>query len=196
MSIFFQNREGQTPLEESMKRDLIPSHVHDMTELYELEIENIALGIEWTKKTKKDHRDYLVWLEVHRRMLNEVWRWAGKVRTRELANVDFLMPYDVMPELKKLQDDFCFWVDNKTFEDKELIARLHERFLTIHPFNDGNGRWSRLLINMICNREDIETPSWGAEIINDEERRKKYIKAVKKARKEDDYLDLISVMYS
>jgi Fic-DOC domain mobile mystery protein B len=195
MSIFFQNREGQTPVEESMRRNLIPSHINDMTELYELEIENIALGIEWAKKTKKDHRDYLVWLELHRHMLKDVWKWAGKVRTRELANPDFLMPYDVMPQLKKLQDDFCFWLDNKTFKERELISRMHERFLTIHPFSDGNGRWSRLLINMICEKEGMEAPSWGAEIKNDEERRKRYIEAVIKARKEDDFSDLISIMY-
>ncbi len=69
MSIFFKNRDGQTPLEESMKSGLIPSHISDMTELYEYEIENIALGIEWTKKTKKNHKDILVWLEVHKHML-------------------------------------------------------------------------------------------------------------------------------
>lgn len=195
MSIFFKNRDGQTPLEDSVRKGLIPTHVNDMTELYEYEIENIALGIEWIKKTKKNHRDYLTWLEVHKHMLSKVWVWAGKFRTRELANIDFLMPYNVGPELILLQDNFIYWVENRSFEEKQLIASFHERLLTIHPFNDGNGRWSRLLTNMISEREGFRVPSWGVSIIDDEERRSRYILAVKKARHEGTYLDLIDFMY-
>ena len=195
MSVFFQNRDAQTPLEDSMRKGLIPTHINHMTELYEHEVENIAMGIEWTKKTRKDHKDYLVWLEVHKHMLGDVWGWAGEVRQKELANPDFEMPYNIRPELKRLCDDFNYWLDNETFPERRLIARLHERLLTIHPFNDGNGRWSRILINMICEKEGFEIPTWGASIKDDKDRRNRYISAVLKARQEDNVSDLIEIMY-
>ena len=31
----------------------------------------------------------------------------------------------------------------------ELAAEMHERLVTIHPFIDGNGRTSRLVMNLI-----------------------------------------------
>ncbi len=120
---------------------------------------------------------------------------AGVVRQRELANPDFLMSYDVRPELKKLEGDFDFWIENKIYQDKELAAIFHERLLTIHPFNDGNGRWARVLTNMICEKENIGIPNWGSSISDDEKRRDQYIKAVKTARREGNYFELIEIMY-
>jgi len=195
MGIFFENRDGHTPIDESIRFDLIPDHLSDMTDLYELEKVNIAFGIEWSKSSGKNHFDYLNWIELHKHMLRDVWKFAGVVRTTELNNPDFLKSFKVRPALKELQDNFIFWIQNKTFNERELIARVHERLLTIHPFKDGNGRWSRLLINMICEKEKLEIPSWGIDITSDEERRNQYIDAVKKARTNEDYIDLIFFMY-
>jgi Fic family protein len=59
----------------------------------------------------------------------------------------------VLPNPRKvpdLMDDFFKWLKK---EDKthavELAAEAHYRFVTIHPFIDGNGRTGRLLMNMI-----------------------------------------------
>ncbi|MFQ6112179.1 MAG: Fic family protein, partial [Nitrospinota bacterium] len=38
----------------------------------------------------------------------------------------------------------------------ELASLLHHRFVAIHPFNDGNGRTARLLMNLILMREGYE----------------------------------------
>ena len=35
----------------------------------------------------------------------------------------------------------------------ELAAVAHLKFVTIHPFGDGNGRVSRLIMNFILNRK-------------------------------------------
>jgi len=195
MGIFFENRDGETPIDESIRFDLVPDHLSGMTDLYELEKVNIAFGIEWSKSNGKNHFDSLNWIELHKHMLRDVWKFAGVVRTTELNNPDFLKSFKVRPALKELQDNFIFWIQNKTFNERELIARVHERLLTIHPFKDGNGRWSRLLINMICEKEKLEIPSWGIEITSDEKRRNQYIDAVKKARTNEDYIDLIFFMY-
>ena len=95
MSLFFKNRDGHTPIDENIIDDLKPSHVQDMTELYELESENIALGIAWSKSTRKDHTSQDVWLELHKQMLSEVWKFAGQIRKTELQNPEFLNPFDI-----------------------------------------------------------------------------------------------------
>jgi hypothetical protein len=41
--------------------------------------------------------------------------------------------------------DLSFWHENKTFNAIEISARLHHRAVVIHPFLNGNGRWSRML---------------------------------------------------
>jgi Fic-DOC domain mobile mystery protein B len=195
MTVFFTNRTDQTLLEESMFKDLRVSHVQNMGELYEHEIENIAECIAWLRSSERDYKDYSFWLEVHKRMLNKVWKWAGQIRKRELANPDFLMPYEVRPALLQLEGDIKFWLEHKTFEEKEFAAVIHERFLTIHPFNDGNGRWSRVLTEHICRMEKMSIPTWGRHIEDDGERRKLYISAVKKARRERDSKALIEIMF-
>jgi Fic-DOC domain mobile mystery protein B len=195
MSLLFKNRKGQTPLEESMQKGLRLTHVQDMTELYEHEIENIAEAIAWTQSTNKDHMDYTVWLELHKHMLRHIWKWAGKIRTTELANPDFLMPYQIRPALLELEKDLKYWLQHKTYPPRDMIAIFHEKLLTIHPFIDGNGRWSRVLTEFICQRENVEVPNWGKSIESDEERRNTYIAAIKKARKDFDYQDLMAIMF-
>jgi Fic family protein len=59
----------------------------------------------------------------------------------------------VLPNPKKVQtlmDDFFKWLKNETkMHAVELASEAHYRFVTIHPFVDGNGRTARLLMNMI-----------------------------------------------
>jgi Fic family protein len=59
----------------------------------------------------------------------------------------------VLPNPKKVQtlmDEFFSWIENETkMHAVELAAEAHYRFVTIHPFVDGNGRTARLLMNMI-----------------------------------------------
>jgi Fic family protein len=55
--------------------------------------------------------------------------------------------------VKKEMDDVLFWT-NQEFEEKKLhplllIANFIFEFLAIHPFDDGNGRLSRALTNLL-----------------------------------------------
>lgn len=197
MSLFFRTRDGQTPIDPSIIKDLKPKHVSEMSELYELESENIAEAIVWYQSTKKDHLDYTVWIELHKQMLKDVWKFAGVIRTTELANSDFHSSFEVRPALRELEQDLKTWLEHQTYAPKEMMAIFHERLLTIHPFKDGNGRWSRVLIEFICSRLKIETPTWGSKTIEDDKvRRDHYIEAVKIARKEMNFERLIRVMWS
>lgn len=55
--------------------------------------------------------------------------------------------------VKKEMDDVLFWTDRKLEENKLhsllIIANFIFEFLAIHPFDDGNGRLSRALTNLL-----------------------------------------------
>lgn len=79
---------------------------------------------------------------------------AGVFRNYHVAisGSRFLPPpaIDVQP----LMDDFIKWYQkNKNkLHAAELAALVHLKFVTIHPFGDGNGRMSRLLMNFILQK--------------------------------------------
>jgi len=51
---------------------------------------------------------------------------------------------------KEMEDYFIWFEENKSkLHPIILAAEMHERLVTIHPFIDGNGRTSRLVMNLI-----------------------------------------------
>ena len=72
--------------------------------------------------------------------------------------------------VKKEMDDVLYWA-NETFEEKTLhplliIANFIFEFLAIHPFEDGNGRLSRVLTNLLLLKAGYEyTPYVSLEEI-------------------------------
>ena len=79
---------------------------------------------------------------------------AGRVRTHQMAisGSQFMPPSPV--EVQPLLREFYRWYDRnkRSMHPVELAAEVHLRFVTIHPFVDGNGRMSRLLMNFVLNR--------------------------------------------
>ena len=59
---------------------------------------------------------------------------------------EFPQPY-ILP---KLMEDFFRFFDenNNTMHPVEMAAHLHQKLVNIHPFIDGNGRTSRLVMNL------------------------------------------------
>jgi Fic family protein len=47
--------------------------------------------------------------------------------------------------------DFCRWL-GRAKNEPEIAFEAHRRLLNIHPFNDGNGRTARLLMNLVLLR--------------------------------------------
>lgn len=76
---------------------------------------------------------------------------AGKIRNHQvaIARSRFIPP---MPsELDFLLKEFFDWYNqNKNkLHPVELAALVHLKFVTIHPFSDGNGRISRIMMNFV-----------------------------------------------
>jgi Fic family protein len=61
--------------------------------------------------------------------------------------------YATPEETSAKMDDLMRWYreeeTNGVMHPVEIAARFHHRFTDIHPFDDGNGRMSRLLMNLI-----------------------------------------------
>ena len=97
-------------------------------------------------------RVILLW---HKRLFEETKPdIAGKIRAHQVAisGSRFMPPSPV--EVQPLLREFFRWYNrNKSsLHPVELAAGVHLRFVTVHPFADGNGRMSRLLVNFVLQR--------------------------------------------
>lgn len=105
-------------------------------------------------KTKKDINLNLI-LEWHYKLFKETKPGiAGKFRNHQVmvGGSRFTPPSPL--ELNALLNEFITWyAKNKNkLNPVELAALVHLKFVTIHPFTDGNGRISRLLMNFVLNK--------------------------------------------
>ena len=196
-NFLFKDRDGQTPLPEDLQKGLIPKHIQTIGELNEYEEDNIFDGLVWLSKYSGNHLDHVFWIKLHKRLFDQVWKWAGEIRAHELNNPDFNAPHQIRPNLKELEQDIQFWIQNESYPEREIAARFHEKIETIHPFANGNGRFGRIITEYICERETFEIPKWGDCLKNEPEaRRKTYIQGLTSARRDHDYKSLIEVIFS
>ncbi|RUA05638.1 MAG: mobile mystery protein B [Gammaproteobacteria bacterium] len=157
---------------------------YSTNKIYFLEAQNILkasldyLGGLPNKKSASFNAIFL--LKLHKEMFGDVWDWAGKIRTVEL---NFgVKAYFVATELKKLADDLDFWQSNKSFDAIEIATRLDHRAVVIHPFLNGNGRWSRMLANIYLKQNGLSATGWNENLLAKENiHRGDYIQALKQA---------------
>ena len=75
-----------------------------------------------------------------------------------------------------------YWEENKTYDIYEIATRLHHKAVKIHPFQNGNGRWGRMLANIYLLQNGLMPVKWQEELLAIENpKRNDYIKALKKA---------------
>lgn len=181
---------GQTPLSAEDLEGLIPN-LTTQGELNEFEAESILLGRAWAFKSRKLNSDLLTasgLLLLHKNMFGKVWKWAGKFRKSNTSiGVD---KAHIQQELKQLIDDVKYWLENKTFPINEIAIRFHHRLVKIHPFSNGNGRFSRLATDLFLKHQKQAAFTWGGGDNNDlrkaDKLRDEYIDALQKADKNPD----------
>lgn len=174
----------QTPLDEEEKEGLKIKSITTQGELDEFEQLNIEKAVEWTihSNLKPDRilTEKFV-KDLHKKMYNDVWKWAGKFRTsNKNIGIEWVQ---IGIELKKLLDDTKYWLENSTFSQEEIAIRFKHRIVAIHCFPNGNGRHSRMMADIIMDsifRKEIF--SWHkSNMVKADDTRKEYIDALRKA---------------
>lgn len=171
--------KGLTPKEKSIK-DVKEAEAHEKVFYKMLSYKkdlSLSLILYWHKKlfenTKKDI--------------------SGKIRKHQvkISGSKFMPPSPV--EIYPLLQDFFDWYKkNKTLNAVKLAALVHLKFVTIHPFSDGNGRISRLIMNFILNKNNY--PMLNITYVN----RNSYYNALERSqinKKEDIFVQWFSRRY-
>jgi Fic-DOC domain mobile mystery protein B len=178
--MIFRYKPGQTPIDAAEADDLIPP-LTTQDELNEWEEQNILEARHWAlskrviSRTEPLSEDFL--FELHRRMLDSTWKWAGKIRTRDKnIGVPF---HKIRVSLRKLLDDAQYWQLNKIYSFDELAMRFHHRLVQIHLFPNGNGRHARLAVDVIARKTGQPDFTWGSvNLIKPGEARAAYLNAI------------------
>ena len=187
--------KGATYTDDISGLKLDTSKKYTLQEIYLYEAKNITKAtlkyLSLTPDKKLAPFSYEWFLLLHKEMFSDVWDWAGKIRHVELSIG--VKAYLINIEIKKLVDDFEYWDKNKKFDVIEIASRLHHRAVQIHPFLNGNGRWSRMLANIYLKQNGLQPTKWNENLLSKENiDRSDYINALKKAD-DGDYTDLIKL---
>lgn len=184
------------PSEEELKHLLLP--LSTTTQINDAEARNIDDAVTWAfrrrRKLRTDEIFTPEWLKaLHFRMYGNVWDWAGKYRDIE-TNIGTSW-WLVDGEVRNLIQDARFWLNDSTpssYSPDEIAVRFSHRIVKIHPFVNGNGRWSRLLGDVVVKNLGNSAFSWGGgSLQSDGVLRKDYIRALVTASEEFDYGPLL-----
>jgi Fic-DOC domain mobile mystery protein B len=183
----FAAGENNTPLSPDEQVDLIPN-LATREELNEWERQNILEAYAWAfapnHLRRHDPLEELYIRELHRRMFDETWQWAGRYRTSE-KNIG-VPPHEIRESLAGLMGDARYWLEHEIYAADELAIRLHHRLVLIHPFANGNGRHARLMADVLAQRQGRPVFTWaGTNLISAGDFRQRYIDALQAAAAHD-----------
>ena len=106
-------------------------------------------------------KDYTVYRNLPGGVLTSYVIHAGEYKTRPnsvITRYGDRFEYASPEETPSLMADLVDWYNKAEKEGKlspvELAALFHYRYIRIHPFEDGNGRIARLMVNFILTRHD------------------------------------------
>ena len=114
-------------------------------------------------------------------MFGKIWTWAGNRRQIDLEGVGS-RTYNIEVELNELLQDMAVW-PARSMPLIEQATQLHHRAVKIHPFENGTGRWARLISNIWLKQHDSNIVSWpDKDLVGcSSEIREEYIACLKKA---------------
>ena len=176
--------EGATPLDDIS--GLLREDITSRGQLDEAESLNIVNAVEWIERGRLgDVFTVQFYQDLHSRMYDLVWSWAGMLRSVTGTRPNIGVSPEIVPtELGRVAMEYNReW---KAGGDEDLvpfIARYHHALVSVHPFNNGNGRWSRLSCDAVVENLARE-PSivWATDtLVKDSDERANYIAALKQA---------------
>jgi len=187
--------DGATPIED-LSGLLLP--ITTRRELDEAESLNILSAVEWIDRGRiNDVFTVGFYTELHKKMLGDVWNWAGVLRTQtgDQVGEPFVRAEDVARELGRVAMEFGReWQQSsgRGLDDENLysfLARYHHSLVVVHPFNNGNGRWSRLatdaVVQRLLKRSSLTWASDKVTLVESSSERDNYIDALRRADAQD-----------
>ena len=178
--------DGNTPLSLEEIEGLIPN-LATKEELNEWERENMLRGREWALSDRSSTVDVLsdkYVRKLHRKMFDKTWKWAGHYRLTE-KNIGVSV-HQIREMLFGLLGDARYWIQISTYSLDEIAIRFHHRLVFIHPFPNGNGRHARLIAGVLVSKLGRPEFTWGsANLVRQEEARRRYLETLKVADKGD-----------
>lgn len=176
--------EGATPLTPEEREGLIPAQVTLRRELNEIEQLNILEASLWVTRRRVDPVSDAFARNLHRRMFGQVWRWAGQNRaSNKNIGCDY---WEIDQQLRTVIEDAAVWVRFGAYPADEIAVRFHHRLVSVHPFANGNGRWSRMMGDTLARRLNQTAFSWGnSSLLDDDQTRRAYISALRAADRHD-----------
>lgn len=172
-----------------------------------LEAQNHAEAIDLLKEITKEKRPISEALikELHALLLKGInYVWVGPKDNRVKKDITpgkyknqpnhvvtiegkihkYCEPLKVPEEMEKLVQ----FINNSKLHPVELAAMAHYKFVAIHPFDDGNGRLARLLMNLILMKNGY------LPVVIKNELREEYYRALMKADEgnTEDFINLIA----
>ncbi len=175
----FEYPVGATPLDDISGLKLSWVQTHD--DLNRAETESIFSAVD--KYLLKGVGAAQTWFnivtlkKIHYDMFADVWDWAGQFRSTQ--TIPGVRAYLIPSALETLCSDVQFWCSEEC--DLPLVeqaARVHHRLVFIHPFLNGNGRFSRLVVDRYLKAGRSPFPKWPTSLNSNGEPRKDYIKAL------------------
>lgn len=181
--------EGAIPLNPDEVEGLLPN-IRLQSELNTREEVNIVGARRWAYSPRnKQMRQGLLSIEglvlLHRKMFEDVWKWAGILRrTEKSIGVD---PYQISTHLYQLCQDVKAQVfEYQSYSLEECAIRFHHRLVQIHPFANGNGRHARLACDLLLHLNGAAAFTWGSgKLTENGETRNVYLKALRQADRGD-----------
>jgi len=179
---------GATPLDPDEMAGLLILAVETRADLDEVEQTNIQAGFKWLAKQRKysglDCLSMEFARELHQQLFGQVWSWAGQFRlTEKNIGID---PRHIATQLMNALADAQVWHEQSTYSRLEYAARLHHKLVFIHPFANGNGRWARILTDVVLEQVLATEPiDWGRGLLSISEHRRNYLDALRAADRQD-----------
>ena len=181
----FAEPDDATPLSPEERRGLLATHIALRGELNELEQQNILTAMTWAwSSPQRDPTQEDFGQRLHKRMFGKVWRWAGDYRDSD-KNIG--APFRQVPiDMRQVYDNVRAWIEYGSYDPDELAVRFHHALVFVHPFPNGNGRWSRFMSDLLIVRLGGKAFTWGkSDLRSAGEVRAAYIAALKAADHHD-----------
>ncbi|RRA99111.1 Fic/DOC family protein [Larkinella rosea] len=114
--------------------------------------------------------------KMHKLALGHLYGFAGKWRDVNLSKGGFVFAaaHFLPNSMQSLETAVLASLPNRYATHEQLVhdlAVVHAELLFIHPFREGNGRTARLLANLMCRKQGLNSLRWekiepneGAEI--------------------------------